>query len=388
MVEIQFNPEISSWRTPEKGDKKLRLDLKNRGQLENLIFRRLENGKLELIVGSRRYRELQALGVPFEEMDKKILEKVSDIDAALIALSENLFRKDFSPIEEARAFATLRKYKIKVSDIAKKVQKSEAYVRQRIALLDMPQQVLELMEQGKIEFSYAVPLKKLKGMEEAQIEMAKEIAKDNRYGYGITTVQKAEGAVEKVLAEQKRREELVAKYGPCIKCGSKNIEETWEDNKLRCRDCKGEWHKETKDPWEVFELKQKAEKMGLNLELESPQKAKLTPKEVAQIVEERKKVIEEVENPDPSFRSLVSVGQLLAPLIRDDNILKLTVDGDEVQLKLIKETNLHFTALRKIYKTGEKCRITVQSGWRDGEDIAHRLPAVKRFEKSLKDAKP
>ena len=383
-TKLNLNPEISSWRTEQVVDPALLADLREKGQLQPLVARRMPNGELELIAGGRRFLALKALGKTPEDMDIKILENVSTIDAVLMAISENQIRQDFTAMEEARSFASLRKLRLTVKNIAERVKRSESYVRTRLTLLELPEQIQKLIGEGKIDLSYAVPLMKLKGMKEAQLRLAKSIM-SKQYGE-ISSVKEAEDKITSVFEEKKRREELVTKYGACPKCGSKNLgKERWGDiKKLECDDCDYSWNAETKDPWAVYELKQKAKDLGLEINLEGFNKAKLTPKEVADIITERQDALKKVDKPNPAFRSMRTVNELLAPLIVDNNVLSMRVDNDKLELKLIQESNLNFAVQGKPYKSGEKSRITVRSGWGDDQDLAHRMPKVKEYEQSLK----
>ena len=381
-VKLNLNPEISEWRTGNKlVDKDLKENLSEQGQLQSLVARRLPNGELELIAGHRRYIALKALGKKPGEMDIKILENVSTIDAMLMAISENQVRQDFTAVEEGRSFASLRKLKFTVANIAKRVNRSESYVRSRLTILELPEKIQALIDEGRIELSYAEPLMKLDGFEEAQMELAKKIA--SKGWDSIKTVKEAEEEITRVLEAKKRREEAVAKYGACPKCEGKNIsQQGWgNDKKVSCA-CGYSWNAETKDPWELYELKQNATRLGLELKIDG-KNGSLTPKEVAAIIVERQDAIKKVDKPNPSFRSLKTVNELLEPLIAGGNVLSMSVDNDKITVKLVQESNLYFSVVGKPYKSGEKSRITVSSGWGESQDLACRMINTKEFEQSL-----
>jgi len=57
-LQIVVNPEISKWRSQTGPDKGLTEDIKTRGLLQNMTFRRLPDGKVELIAGNRRFRSM------------------------------------------------------------------------------------------------------------------------------------------------------------------------------------------------------------------------------------------------------------------------------------------------------------------------------------------
>lgn len=372
---VVFHPEIFSWRNTLKLDLPLLRSL-NEGQIQAIIFRKRKDGKDELIVGSRRYSHLKLLGWSWDEIKKEIHENVSDRKAITMALSENLYRKDMSPMEEARAIGTMLKTKMPVKHIAKLLGMSETWVRNRKALLELPKKIRKVFEEKKIDFGYSIPLLKLKGNEEAQRRLLEKIA-DRSYS-GIKTIEDAEKQVTKALAEVKALEELLAKYGPCPKCGSRKIgEPQWGDkDKLFCKKCEYEWNRVTKDPWEYYELKERAKELGLELELETPQGTKLTPIEVAEIIEERTKGLEPKPDPDlpDKFRCKLPLLTLLKPMIEGDNIQKLVVKEDSIEIQLVEDSGLQFNGLRKDYKAGEKCRIEVSS-WSNLKEMVKKVHA-------------
>lgn len=380
-VEIVLHPEISKWRD-DRDDPDLRKNLKEKGQLQNLVFRKLPDGSLQLLSGNRRYRELMAMGIPFEKMEKKVLENVGDEEALLLAYSENRWRRDLSPLEEARAFQSMKRtLKQLPADIAAKVGRSESYVRDRLSLLDMPLEIQKLMMADKLPYSFANTLKKLEAEPKMQLALAKQIVKglsDSSRGFSsygeIKTVADAEKAVEEMLLSKNHREELVTKYGPCPQCGSRNlVDDSWQKNHLKCVNCKYEWNSVTKDPWKLYELKVAAKSMGLNLDVEG-NKAKLTA-----AIEEKEK-----EKLKPNFRCKRTVDELVMPLIRDRGVMSFRVDGDGIDISLIQDTGMHFSARKHDYDSGDKTMVRAGKYYGDGED-EDSVKKVKNYIDSLLD---
>ena len=358
-----------------------------------MIARRIKEGKteiIEVIGGTRRYRELAYAGIEIDpEKHLDIRENVTDRQALLIAYSENRHRKDLTPYEEAKAFTAMIKQGMSVKAIAKNpaVKRSENYVRTRLVLLDLPKEIRTMIETGKFDFSYANPLKKLNEFPEAQLRLAKKIIEGQKNSYsGVSSVDEANKKVEAVFAEKKKEEQLLIDYGPCPKCGGGRLkkDEYYSKDKLTCLKCNHEFHKDTKDPWEYWRLKEQAEELGLKLELEAPGKAKLTPMQVADILEEAAKE----KKISPTFRSKHTVAEIIERLITNDNIMEISVNGEHVHLTLIEETPFHFKAFRKEYKDGNKTRVVVESGWRDDDTIVKRMPLAKEFFKSLTQTLP
>lgn len=383
-MKLVMHPEISKWRDQKLVNMKLFEDMRERGQLQNMVARKLPNGDVELLAGYQRHLALKALGKKPEDMDIKILENVSDEEAILIAFSENDTRTDLTTIEEARVYASLANIKLTQKQIGEKTGNSETYVRDRLHLLELPKDVQALINDGAVPVSYAPTIRKLDGMPKAQMALAHKIC--SKQWDRINTIEKAEEVVEKTLADVKRKAELLAKYGPCPACGSGNIDRepySYKKEKMICGDCRHQYHAETRDPWKVYELKQDAEKLGLKPKITENGKVELTPKAITEIVKERTTAIAAIEKPNPAFRSTHTLGEMLKPLLDGDNIQTLQVDGEQVTVKLIKETDLHFKAIRKTYSTGEKSRVTVTEGWNENDKVQHRMPNVKKFMETL-----
>ena len=383
--DVVLHPEISKWRSGEKTpDPQLLRSLNDHGQIQAITFRRLKDGKLELLAGARRYAHLKMLKVPFDEIKVDIREKLTNKKALTIALAENFFRKDLSPMEEARAVNSMLKAKVGIKEIAKMLNKSAPWVRSRKNLFALPEKIRDIFEKKELNFGYSGPLMKLTGMEEAQAALLEKIidGKKSRYS-GIHKIEEAENFVTSLLKQIEDTEALLAKYGACPKCKSKNIRTGYRDGMLRCgkEGCHHEWHGETREPWEYYELKQSAEKMGLTVE-EGPETLTLTPRDVADMIEvkarEKQKEKEAEEGKLPSkFRCKVRLLALLEPLIAGDNIQKLEVHDEKIEIQLIEGKDLYFTGLRKDYKAGEKASIDA-SAWGGGESLERNHDHINR----------
>ena len=388
---VVLHPEISQWRSPEKPDLQLLRSL-NRGQIQAIVFRDLGGKKgIQLLAGSRRYFHLKLLGRSLDDIKKDIRKNVAQKEALIIALSENFYRKDMTPMEEARAINSMLKMKMSVKTIAETFDKSEGWVRTRRTLFELPEKVRDAFDTKELDFGYSIPIRKLKGLEEAQLTLIEEIIKGREpYHYGIDTIEKAENFVTRILKQVADHEALLVKYGPCPGCGSKNIGEGYGDEHLHCSECDHNWHGVTKEPWEYFEMKQKAEEMGFKIE-EGPEKLKFTPKEVAEMMEKKaaedeEASAEEGETLDANFRSKATLLMLLEPMINGDNIQKLEIRGERIEIQLIEghEPGLYFNGLRKDYVDGvNKARIETKTGWGDKDVVKNTHDYINEISKSL-----
>lgn len=131
--------------------------IKEKGLLQPIVVRADNTGSFEIVAGNRRFHACKLLG--WRKIPCHIVE-LDDKEAFEVSLIENIQRKTLNPIEEAEAF---KKYVSDfgwggVSDLAKKIGKSHAYVIQRMKLLNLSKDVLDALEKSVISKSVAEQL--------------------------------------------------------------------------------------------------------------------------------------------------------------------------------------------------------------------------------------
>jgi ParB family chromosome partitioning protein len=137
-------------------DESLVTSIREHGLIQPILIRPLSNG-FEIVAGHRRYQACKSLRWRF--IPCKIRE-MTDKQAFEIQLSENIQRKSMDPIEEAEAF---RRYVMDfgwggVSDLAKKIGKSEEYVSHRIQLLKLPEEIKKKIASHILNVSKAIEI--------------------------------------------------------------------------------------------------------------------------------------------------------------------------------------------------------------------------------------
>jgi ParB family chromosome partitioning protein len=130
--------------------------IKEHGLLQPILIRPRLNG-FEIVAGHRRFHACKSLR--WRYIACKIRE-MSDKQAFEIMLTENIQRKSMDPVEEAEAF---RKYVLEygwggVSELGRKIGKSEEYVSHRIQLLKLPEEVREQIIVSNLNVSQAFEL--------------------------------------------------------------------------------------------------------------------------------------------------------------------------------------------------------------------------------------
>ena len=156
-------------------DESLIISIREHGLIQPILIRPLSHG-FEIVAGHRRYQACKSLRWRF--IPCKIRE-MTNKQAFEIQLSENIQRKSMDPIEEAEAF---RRYVIDfgwggVSDLAKKIGKSEEYVSHRIQLLKLSEEIKNKIVSNRLNVSKAIEISTIPIEKQSQI--VGEIIKKN-----------------------------------------------------------------------------------------------------------------------------------------------------------------------------------------------------------------
>ena len=117
--------------------------------LQPVLVRAKPGGTYELVAGERRWRAAQIAGL---EKIPALVRPRGDAEALELALIENMAREDLNPVEEARACAALvEELGLTREEVGRRVGRGRVAVSNLMRLLDLPDEVLELLEQGSAE---------------------------------------------------------------------------------------------------------------------------------------------------------------------------------------------------------------------------------------------
>jgi len=154
----------------------IRLD----GLINPITVKDLGGGnRYRLIAGNRRFKACQYLGM--RQVDTKSVKGKTDQEQ-VIALIENVHRKDLPPIDIARALDKMRTTLgiTKQSELAVRVSKSQAWVSQHLALLKAHPDLVEAMDKGEIGMAAARTLTSLPKEEQSEaLSEAKDVSAKN-----------------------------------------------------------------------------------------------------------------------------------------------------------------------------------------------------------------
>ncbi|MCX7121926.1 MAG: ParB/RepB/Spo0J family partition protein [Gammaproteobacteria bacterium] len=127
--------------------------IRNQGIIQPIVVRPINHNQYEIIAGERRWRAAQLAGL---EYIPAIIREINDEAAMLMALIENIQRRDLNVIEEATALNRLMsEFSMTHQDVADAVGKSRTNVTNLLRLLKLNSFVLSLVENGQLEMGHA-----------------------------------------------------------------------------------------------------------------------------------------------------------------------------------------------------------------------------------------
>lgn len=151
--EVVVNPNQPRKTFDETSLSELAESIKKVGIVQPIVVY-ADNGKYIIIAGERRYRAAKLAGL--DAVPAIVRESVSDKENQEIALIENLQREDLNAIEAAEAINDLiEKYKLTQEDVASAIGKSRPAVTNLLRLLMLPQEVIQMVRDGKLSPSHA-----------------------------------------------------------------------------------------------------------------------------------------------------------------------------------------------------------------------------------------
>ena len=127
--------------------------IRENGILQPILVRPVSDTAYKIVAGERRFRAAKKAGL------KKIpciVRSLTDKEASLYALVENLQREDLNPVEEALGYKRLMDENgFTQEEVAKKVGKSRPVIANSLRLLGLPEDALNLLKSGKITAGHA-----------------------------------------------------------------------------------------------------------------------------------------------------------------------------------------------------------------------------------------
>ena len=180
---ITPNPKQPRRQFEQDGLDALAASLGEQGVLQPVLVRPVAGGRYELVAGERRWRAARLAGL--ETLPALVRER-GDAASLEIALVENMAREDLNPIEEARACAALvEELGLTRAEVGRRVGRSRVAVSNLLRLLDLPDPVIEMLEQGTLTEGHGRGLL-LAEAHEARASLARSAVE---HGWSVRTVE-------------------------------------------------------------------------------------------------------------------------------------------------------------------------------------------------------
>ena len=191
---IRPNPRQPRRRFRDESLADLAASVRVQGVVQPILVRPLGGGLYELIAGERRWRAARAAGLATVPA---LVREADERESLLVALVENAAREDLSPLEEARAYAVLQdEFALSLGEIAERVGRSKPAVSNKLRLLELPDDVATLLDQGALSEGHARALLSVPDHEERR-RLARRILRDGLSVRAAERAAQAAGAMRK-----------------------------------------------------------------------------------------------------------------------------------------------------------------------------------------------
>jgi ParB family transcriptional regulator, chromosome partitioning protein len=182
--------------------------LGERGVLQPVLVRPKPGGTYELVAGERRWRAAQIAGL---KTIPAIVRDREDAAALEVALIENMAREDLSPIEEARACAALvEELGLTREEVGLRVGRSRVAVSNLVRLLDLPDETIELLQQGALTAGHGRAL--LLAEDHGARRSLARVAVEQGWSVRVTEERARESAGKQAKRDETARKERISSH--------------------------------------------------------------------------------------------------------------------------------------------------------------------------------
>jgi ParB family transcriptional regulator, chromosome partitioning protein len=182
---IHPSPRQARRRFEQEATAGLAESIRAQGLVQPVILRPRSEGGYELIAGERRWRAAREADV---SALPAIVREADDREALVLGLVENVAREQLSAVEEARAYAVLLdEFDLSLGEVAERVGNSKPTVSNRLRLLELPDDVLAMLERGELTEGHARAVLAVPG-NEGRRRLARQIV---RQGLSVRAAERA-----------------------------------------------------------------------------------------------------------------------------------------------------------------------------------------------------
>jgi len=151
--QIHANPKQPRKRFEHETTAGLAESIRTNGIVQPVVLRPRLEGGYELIAGERRWRAAREAGLATVPA---LIRAADDRETLLLGLVENVAREDLSPVEEARGYAMLLdEFELSLGEVSERVGRSKPAISNKVRLLELPDDVLAMVERGELSEGHA-----------------------------------------------------------------------------------------------------------------------------------------------------------------------------------------------------------------------------------------
>lgn len=162
-------------RFPEDGLDSLAESIRQNGILQPILVRRKGDGIYELIAGERRFRAAKLANLSTVPV---IIRNSKDDESAVLALVENIQRKDLNPMEEAKSYTQLiEEFGLTQEMVAERVGRERSSVANILRLVSLPNEIQLFIENEQLSLGHAKVILGIQSLQ-TKITVANKIIRD------------------------------------------------------------------------------------------------------------------------------------------------------------------------------------------------------------------
>ena len=153
LSEIEPNKDQPRIHFDEEALQELAESIATHGLLQPIVVRPMVGGTYQIVAGERRWRASRKAGLNTVPV---IIKSLDDKQTMELALIENLQRMDLNPVEESKGYARLLKeFELTQEEVAERVGKSRSAITNALRLLNLPDDMLNALAEGRISAGHA-----------------------------------------------------------------------------------------------------------------------------------------------------------------------------------------------------------------------------------------
>lgn len=174
IIDVEPNKQQPRQKFDDDSLEELAASIREHGVISPIIVTKSENGFYKIVAGERRWRAAKKAAL---KTIPAVIKNLDELEIQEIALIENLQRQDLNPVEEALGYKKLMDdFMLTQEQIATKMGKSRSSIANSLRILNLPEDVIGFLHDGKISFGHAKVILSCEN-KTRQSEIAKEIIK-------------------------------------------------------------------------------------------------------------------------------------------------------------------------------------------------------------------